>query len=104
MMLAYLIWGFSALMIGAAIGPLQALNYGGINAYPDLQPVLQSYYQGLTIHGVLNGYVFTFFITSGLLVYLSGARTGSVAEHGPVAAVFRDDGCRHADASVCDVR
>ena len=76
MMLAYLIWGFSALMIGAAIGPLQALNYGGINAYPYLRPVLQSYYQGLTIHGVLNGYIFTFFITSGLLVYLPARELG----------------------------
>jgi cytochrome c oxidase subunit 1 len=37
MMLSFLIWGFSALMIGAAIGPLQALNYGGINAYPYLR-------------------------------------------------------------------
>ncbi len=46
MMLSFLVWGFSALMIGAAIGPLQALNYGGINAYPYLQPLLQTYYQG----------------------------------------------------------
>ena len=76
MMLAYLVWGFTALMIGAAIGPLQALNYGGVNAYPALTPVLQTYYQGLTIHGVLNGYIFTFFITSGLLVYLPSRELG----------------------------
>lgn len=75
-MLAFLVWGFSALMIGAAIGPLQALNYGGINAYPYLQPVLQSYYQGLTIHGVLNAYIFTFFVTCGLLVYLPARELG----------------------------
>ncbi len=77
-MLAFLVWGFSALMIGAAIGPLQALNYGGINAYPWLRPVLQTYYQGLTIHGVLNAYVFTFFITCGLLVYLPARELGLV--------------------------
>ncbi|MBY0251379.1 MAG: cytochrome C oxidase subunit I, partial [Methylobacterium organophilum] len=47
-MLAFLVWGFSALMIGAMIGPLQALNYGGVNAYPALTPILKSYYQGLT--------------------------------------------------------
>jgi cytochrome c oxidase subunit 1 len=75
-MLAFLVWGFSALMIGAAIGPLQALNYGGINAYPWLRPVLQTYYQGLTIHGVLNAYVFTFFVTCGLLVYLPARELG----------------------------
>jgi cytochrome c oxidase subunit I len=76
MMLSFLVWGFSALMIGAAIGPLQALNYGGINAYPYLRPLLQTYYQGLTIHGVLNVYVFTFFVTSGLLVYLPARELG----------------------------
>ena len=75
-MLAFLVWGFTALMIGAAIGPLQALNYDGINAYPWLRPVLQTYYQGLTIHGVLNAYIFTFFITCGLLVYLPARELG----------------------------
>ncbi|WP_028220297.1 cbb3-type cytochrome c oxidase subunit I [Paraburkholderia oxyphila] len=75
-MLAYLVVGFSALMIGASIGPLQALNYGGINAYPALRPVLQTYYEGLTIHGVLNGYVFTFFVICGLLVYLPARELG----------------------------
>lgn len=76
MMLAFLVWGFSALMIGAAIGPLQALNYGGFNAYPHLRPLLQTYYQGLTIHGVLNAYVFTFFVSCGLLVYLPARELG----------------------------
>lgn len=70
MMSLFMIVGFSALMIGAAIGPLQALNYAGVDYYPALRPILQSYYQGLTIHGVLNAYVFTFFVTSGVLVYL----------------------------------
>lgn len=76
MMLAYLVWGFTALMIGAALGPLQALNYGGINAYPYLRPMMQTYYQGLTIHGVLNAYIFTFFVTCGLLVYLPARELG----------------------------
>lgn len=75
-MLAFLVWGFSALMIGAMIGPLQALNYGGVNAYPALAPILKSYYQGLTIHGVLNAYIFTFFVTCGLLVYLPARELG----------------------------
>ncbi|MFW7269513.1 cbb3-type cytochrome c oxidase subunit I [Gluconacetobacter sp. Hr-1-5] len=76
LMLAFLITGFSALLVGATIGPLQALNYGGVDAYPALRPLLQSYYQGLTIHGVMNGYVFTFFVTCGLLVYLPARELG----------------------------
>ncbi len=76
LMFAFLVWGFTALMIGAAIGPLQALNYGGFNAYPWLRPVLQTYYQGLTIHGVLNAYIFTFFVTCGMLVYLPARELG----------------------------
>ena len=76
LMLGFLVWGFSALLVGAMIGPLQALNYGGVDAYPALRPVLQSYYQGLTIHGVLNAYVFTFFVTCGLLVYLPSRELG----------------------------
>jgi len=70
MMGAFLVWGFSALFIGVSIGPLQALNYAGIDLYPGLRPILQTYYQGLTIHGVLNAYIFTFFFIAGVLVYL----------------------------------
>lgn len=68
LMLAHLVAGFSALLIGASLGPLQALNYAGVNAYGMLP--LHSYYQGLTIHGTLNAYAFTYFIINGLLVYL----------------------------------
>lgn len=67
--LAFLVTGFAALLIGALIGPLQALNYAGIDVYSYL-PVLASYYQGLTIHGVLNALVFTTFAITGLLLYL----------------------------------
>jgi cytochrome c oxidase subunit I len=75
-MLAFLLWGFLALLIGASIGPLQALNYRGIDVYPHLQPLLQTYYQGLTIHGVLNAYIFTFFVICGMLVYLPARELG----------------------------
>ena len=67
--LAFLITGLIALLVGALIGPLQALNYAGINLYGYF-PFLQSYYQGLTLHGVLNALVFTTFFISGLLLYL----------------------------------
>ncbi len=75
-MLGFLVLGFTALLVGASIGPLQALNYAGVDAYPALRPVLQSYYEGLTVHGVLNAYVFTFAVTCGLLVYLPARELG----------------------------
>lgn len=65
--------GFLAMLIGTLFGPFQALNYGGVNAYPFLQkilPFVKSYYQGLTLHGVLNAIVFTQFFIQGLLLYL----------------------------------
>ncbi len=67
--LAYFITALTALLIGAALGPFQAFNYGGIDLYA-LLPFLQSYYQGLTLHGVLNALVFTTFFNAGLLFYL----------------------------------
>ncbi|MHB1667107.1 MAG: cbb3-type cytochrome c oxidase subunit I [Thiomonas sp.] len=70
MLLAFWVTGFLALMVGIAIGVLQSANYAGIDLYPYLQPFLKSYYQGLTLHGVLNAFVFTFFTISGWLMYL----------------------------------
>ena len=67
--LAFLITGLVALLVGALLGPLQALNYAGIDLYGYF-PFLRSYYQGLTLHGVLNALVFTTFFISGLLLYL----------------------------------
>lgn len=68
----YIVTGFLALFIGVMIGPLQALNYAGINVYdnPILKALLKSYYQGLSLHGVLNALVFTQFFISGWLLYL----------------------------------
>ncbi|WP_272976036.1 b(o/a)3-type cytochrome-c oxidase subunit 1 [Deinococcus geothermalis] len=69
---SYVVTAFLALFIGVMIGPLQALNYGGINLYdhPVLKALLKSYYQGLSLHGVLNALVFTQFFISGWLLYL----------------------------------
>ncbi|GAA3994950.1 ba3-type cytochrome C oxidase subunit I [Deinococcus rubellus] len=68
----YIVTAFLALLIGVLIGPLQALNYGNINLYnlPILRNIIQSYYQGLTLHGVLNALVFTQFFISGWMLYL----------------------------------
>lgn len=60
-----------ALSIGSIFGPLQALEHMGVNLYPALQAIgLQSYYQGLTLHGVLNALVWTTFFITGFLMYV----------------------------------
>lgn len=64
----FLITGFAALLLGALLGPLQAMNYAGVDLYQYL-PWLQSYYQGLTLHGVLNGLVFTTYLNAAILLY-----------------------------------
>lgn len=67
--LYYLVTGLIFLLVGVLIGPLQALNYAGIDVYGYF-PFLKSYYQGLSLHGVLNALVFTTYFISGLLIYL----------------------------------
>ncbi len=64
---------FAALAIGLLIGPFQVWEHTGIkelNFYPILRSVgIQTYYQGLTLHGVLNALVFTTFFITGFLTY-----------------------------------
>jgi cytochrome c oxidase subunit 1 len=60
--------GILALAIGAGIfGPLQAFEHSGLDLYPYLRPLFQSYYQGLTLHGVLNALVWTTFFITGFI-------------------------------------
>lgn len=54
-----------ALLVGSLMGPLQAFEFSGLDLYQYLEPVLKSYYQGLTIHGVLNALVWTTFFITG---------------------------------------
>ena len=69
-----------ALALGILFGPLQSFEHMGINLYPFLQPLLQSYYQGLTLHGVLNALVWTTFFITGfmtlttLLLFFAGVQ------------------------------
>ncbi len=62
---------FIALFIGVTTGVLQALEHGGVNLYPKLAPVVRSYYQGLSLHGVLNVLVFTTFFIVGFFQFLA---------------------------------
>lgn len=65
-----LLFATLALTIGSLFGPLQALEFsgltiGGKDLYVLLQPLLKSYYQGLTLHGVLNALIWTTFFITG---------------------------------------
>ena len=59
-----------ALFVGGLMGPLQKLEHVGINLYTALNGVgIASYYQGLTIHAVLNALVWTTFFIIGFFTY-----------------------------------
>lgn len=59
-----------ALFIGGSLGPLQKMSYIGLNWYPALSNIgLKSYYQGLTIHGILNALVWTTFFITGFFTF-----------------------------------
>lgn len=77
--LYFLVLGFIAVIVGSLFGPFQALNYGNVDAYPLLKrllPFVQSYYQGLTLHGVLNAIVFTQLFAQATMVYLPTRELG----------------------------
>ena len=60
------IWvAIAALFVGSLFGPLQSFQYSGFDLYGYLDPIIKSYYQGLTIHGVLNALVWTTFFIVG---------------------------------------
>jgi cytochrome c oxidase subunit 1 len=59
-----------ALFLGTLYGPLQALEQMGVNLY-FLVPWTKTYYQGLTLHGVLNAEVFTTWFITGFLTFVT---------------------------------
>jgi len=62
---------FTFLAVGGLMGVLQILDYNGINFYKSIKPVLPGgYYQGLSLHGVLNVLVFTTFYIIGFLTFI----------------------------------
>src|SRR5262245_52263847 len=68
---AYLAIALLALFVGVVTGLFQALSHAGIKLYPQLTPVVASYYQGLTLHGVLNALVWTTFFICGFLQFMA---------------------------------
>ncbi len=77
---AFVVTALCALFIGSMFGPLQAFNYAGINLYPVLG--FHSYYEDLTLHGVLNALVFTTFFNCGVLSYFSARELGETPNRG----------------------
>lgn len=61
--------GIGALTLGLFLGVLQGLEHAGINLYSYIEPVIKSYYQGLSIHGVLNALVWTTFFICGFFTF-----------------------------------
>jgi cytochrome c oxidase subunit I len=57
---------FAALSIGIINGLGQALNYARVDILQYF-PGMRTYYQGLTVHGVVNAIVFTFAFANGFL-------------------------------------
>jgi cytochrome c oxidase subunit 1 len=76
-----------ALFGGVTLGLFQALEHAGLNLYPWLQPALRSYYQGLTLHGVLNVLVFTTFFICGFVPLVSAWALGRPLASRPLAWV-----------------
>ena len=63
----HLVFAIFALTLGSMFGPLQAFEHAGWDLYPYIKPLFKSYYQGLTLHGVLNALVWTTFFITGFL-------------------------------------
>ncbi len=68
---AYMAVALLALLGGVLTGLAQGLEHAGINVYPALAPVVQSYYHGLSLHGVLNVLVWTTFFICGFLPFIA---------------------------------
>ena len=77
----HMIVAITALMIGSLMGPLQAFQFSGLDLYPYLDPVIKSYYQGLTLHGVLNALVWTTFFIVGFTALTTMKGLGRSLSH-----------------------
>lgn len=62
--------GILALTLGLFLGVLQGLEHAGLFNYDWIKPIVQTYYQGLSIHGVLNALTWTTFFICGFFTYV----------------------------------
>lgn len=72
LLLWYLGIGFGHLFIGVLLGLFQVLQHAGIDLYKAL-PLVRHYYQGLTMHGVFNALVFTFFFIAAFMPFITSS-------------------------------
>jgi len=82
-----LYFGFAVLAVGVVMGLEQALNYdrvGTIQHYP----VVKSYYQGLTIHGVFNALVLTTAFANGFITLTTARGLGRKLNNALVQAAW----------------
>lgn len=63
--------GFAHLLVGLLLGFMQGMQHAGIDLYRVI-PIVNHYYQGLTMHGVFNVLVFTTFFIAGFLLFVTG--------------------------------
>lgn len=76
----------AALTVGSIFGPLQAFEFSGIDLYKYLDPIIKSYYQGLTLHGVLNALVWTTFFIVGFTTFVVIKGLGRPLSHPKINA------------------
>jgi cytochrome c oxidase subunit 1 len=79
--------GFGALAIGIINGLGQALNYARVDILQYF-PGMRTYYQGLTVHGVVNAIVFTFAFANGFLSLTTSRALARPVHGGMLWAVF----------------
>jgi cytochrome c oxidase subunit 1 len=72
---ANIYFGFAVLAIGVLFGLDQALNYARIDIFR-YYPLIHSYYQGLTIHGVFNALVLTTAFANGFIALTTARGLG----------------------------
>ncbi len=82
-----IVLGFAALFIGIINGLGQALNYARVDILQYF-PGMRTYYQGLTVHGVVNAIVFTFAFANGFLALTTSRALGRLVNDKLLWAVF----------------
>jgi cytochrome c oxidase subunit I len=82
-----ILFGFGALGIGILNGLGQALAYANVDILQYF-PGMRDYYQGLTVHGVVNAIVFTFAFANGFLSLTTSRALARPLNGGLLWAVF----------------
>ena len=80
-------FGFAVLAVGVIMGLGQALSYARVNVV-QYYPVVKSYYQALTIHGVFNALVLTTAFANGFIALTTARGLGRKLNNGLLHAAF----------------